>query len=876
MKKLLCILLSVLMLLSVFTVAVSAEATSVADFGWETDEEDGIKNYDGWTTEDGTTITATTVDAVEDNRIWKNLIEDEENFSVTLQYNANNTSSGYMKVLGVSIELDGRHGNGNQVYLKVDGQGKDWISCTNCDIPVTFNRKDGGKLTVLLKGGPTLELEPKESSVNLELGLYAGTVVFGDITVGEPIDIGAIEKTPADFGWQTDSSATFNGWTAKSAVEMTVDYGKTDGDHRIWKSFIEDEDDYAASLRYAAAAESSGYIKVQGNIVELDSRSGKGDELNIKINSEEQGWIKADSMTADLSVSRVDGGKLALAIRGLNGETVSFEMDKKESNTNLELGIYAGKLTFSAISFDGSGVIVPGEKTPADFGWKTDDSASYAGWKAENAANLTATYDETDGNHRLWKNLLKDDEENFVLTITYKASAESSGYIKLFGNKLELDSRNGNGDELYLKLNDADEGTWYEFAGCVATVTITRKNGGSLTIQAGDYSQTIGVKENNSNVEIGIYEGVVNFSGFAVTEPGNPVVDPDTKTPGDFGWETDNSDFSGWTATDAANITADYDKTANNHRIWKKLTESWNNCYVFFKYTGSATSSGFFKVMGNIVEFNCRGGNGNQIYLKVGEGSGDWVDAKNCAASVLIQRGAKGNLKVTVMGDGNPKSVTFELTPSEVNQNFEIGCYAGVNKFTGITGGAQSTVFTDVPVGSWYYNAVYSAVAQGLFNGTSATAFSPLNKMSRAMLVQVLYNLEGKPTVSTAPAFADVKAGDWFANAVVWASENNIVSGTGNGKFDPNGNITREQIASILFRYAAFKGADISGSAELTAFPDQSKVSSWALASVKWAVSAGLISGKTSNGTTVLDPKGNATRAEVSSMMVRFVDFLSK
>lgn len=189
--------------------------------------------------------------------------------------------------------------------------------------------------------------------------------------------------------------------------------------------------------------------------------------------------------------------------------------------------------------------------------------------------------------------------------------------------------------------------------------------------------------------------------------------------------------------------------------------------------------------------------------------------------------------------------------------------------------GEVNNRFADVHQSDWFFTVAYQAFEQGLMNGTSDTTFVPTGDMTRAMLVQVLYNLEHRPDSSGAKnPFSDVSNDQWYADAVIWAASNEIVGGVGGGRFDPDGKITREQIATILFRYAGFKHADISGEAELGAFIDAKAVSAWALSSIKWAVDAGILSGRANGAVLELAPLDPATRAEVAAMMVRFLKVL--
>ena len=178
-----------------------------------------------------------------------------------------------------------------------------------------------------------------------------------------------------------------------------------------------------------------------------------------------------------------------------------------------------------------------------------------------------------------------------------------------------------------------------------------------------------------------------------------------------------------------------------------------------------------------------------------------------------------------------------------------------------------SAHFTDIGAGDWYHEAVDFAVENGLFGGMSATTFEPNTAMTRAMLVTVLWRYEGSPAEGT-NSFTDVPDGQWYTDAVAWAAHNGIVGGVGNNRFDPNGNITREQMATILFRYSNSLGLDTSDREELDYFPDGDQVSAYALDALSWAVSTGLINGSEGK----LLPQGNATRAQVATILMRFIE----
>lgn len=180
--------------------------------------------------------------------------------------------------------------------------------------------------------------------------------------------------------------------------------------------------------------------------------------------------------------------------------------------------------------------------------------------------------------------------------------------------------------------------------------------------------------------------------------------------------------------------------------------------------------------------------------------------------------------------------------------------------------------FTDVKAADWFYAAVQYVNEKGLMAGTGNTTFSPHDNTTRGMIVTILYRLEGTPTVSTANPFDDVAVGQYYADAVVWAAENQIVSGYGNAKFGPNDPITREQIAVIMMKYAQTKGYDVSARADLAKYSDTGAISGWAKEALAWANTAGLIQGDGSK----LNPGGKAQRCQVASILNRFVDNIAK
>ena len=186
---------------------------------------------------------------------------------------------------------------------------------------------------------------------------------------------------------------------------------------------------------------------------------------------------------------------------------------------------------------------------------------------------------------------------------------------------------------------------------------------------------------------------------------------------------------------------------------------------------------------------------------------------------------------------------------------------------------AEKLPFTDVPENAWYYDAVAYAYKNEWMNGTTGTTFAPGITTSRAMIVTILHRIEGLPSIQESSAFLDVPLDAWYADAVDWAAEHGIVEGYSDTAFGPNDPITREQMAAILYRYAQYKGYDVSAKADLNKFTDADEISNYALEALQWANAEGLINGK---GDGVLDPRGQASRAEAAAILTRFNEVVAE
>ena len=266
-----------------------------------------------------------------------------------------------------------------------------------------------------------------------------------------------------------------------------------------------------------------------------------------------------------------------------------------------------------------------------------------------------------------------------------------------------------------------------------------------------------------------------------------------------------------------------------------------------------STSTGSYRITvkpsdhGTVSPSRTTAGKGGTVTLTVTPDEGYRLEK-------LTVKDASGNeLKLVDQGEGR-YSFTMPDTNVTVEASFVLDDGAGLP-------------FTDVAVGDWYYDAVAYVYENGLMTGTSGTLFSPNATTTRAMIVTILYRLEGSPVANGSAGFTDVAYGTWYTAAVNWAAANDIVTGYGSGKFGPMDPITREQMAAILFRYADFKGMDTTARADLSGYTDAGDISAYAVEAMSWANAEGFITGTTA---TTLKPQGSATRAQVATILTRY------
>lgn len=240
--------------------------------------------------------------------------------------------------------------------------------------------------------------------------------------------------------------------------------------------------------------------------------------------------------------------------------------------------------------------------------------------------------------------------------------------------------------------------------------------------------------------------------------------------------------------------------------------------------------------------------------IEIVDDEGDKIDAKKVDDEDNKYTFRMANCDVTVTVTFKEEGKTTEDTDKEEDKDDEE---------------TTELNFTDVKESDWFYKGVAYVVDKGVMSGVSENQFDPSGKLTRAMMVQMLYNMEDRPACDAENAFIDVPVGQWYTDAVIWANDEKIVSGMGDGLFAPNMEITREQMVVMLYNYAKYKGYDVTASADLSKFADNASVSTWAQPAMQWAVAEGYISGM---GDNQLAPHGTATRAEIASVIMRFME----
>lgn len=322
--------------------------------------------------------------------------------------------------------------------------------------------------------------------------------------------------------------------------------------------------------------------------------------------------------------------------------------------------------------------------------------------------------------------------------------------------------------------------------------------------------------------------------------------------------------FDGWFTADGTEVTTNtvFSEDTTIHAEWTRTSSGGSHKFdnyitVITPKNGEVSVSDDWAYEDDKITLTITPDDGYEVdKIEIVDDEGDKIDAKKVEDKDNKYTFRMANCDVTVTVTFKEEGKTTEDTDKEEDKDDESTETTKLN-------------FTDVKETDWFFKGVEYVVDKGVMSGVSENQFDPSGKLTRAMLVQMLYNMESRPACDAENAFMDVPVGQWYTDAVIWANDEKIVSGMGEGLFAPNMEITREQMVAMLYNYAKYKGYDVTASADLSAFADTASVSAWAQPAMQWAVAEGYISGM---GDSQLAPQGTATRAEIASVIMRFME----
>ena len=346
-------------------------------------------------------------------------------------------------------------------------------------------------------------------------------------------------------------------------------------------------------------------------------------------------------------------------------------------------------------------------------------------------------------------------------------------------------------------------------------------------------------------------DGVTPDSAYTVSENTTITLPTPSRSHYSFeGWYNGNNLVeSPYTVTGDVELTAKWHRTSS-HRYDGYIT-------IINPKNGDVSVSDSWADEDDKITLTITPDKGYEVdKIEIVDDEGDKIDAKKVDDEDNKYTFRMANCDVTVTVTFKEEGKTTEDTDKEEDKDDETTETTKLN-------------FTDVKETDWFFKGVEYVVDKGVMSGVSENEFAPSGKLTRAMLVQMLYNMESRPACDAENAFMDVPVGQWYTDAVIWANDAKIVSGMGEGLFAPNMEITREQMVAMLYNYAKYRGYDVTASADLSAFADTASVSAWAQPAMQWAVAEGYISGM---GDSQLAPQGTATRAEIASVIMRFME----
>ena len=755
-------------------------------------------------------------------------------------------------------------------------------------------------LEAVAASGGTVDLLVDEATVeSLSLTIAGDVVIKGTGTINVTVE-DVDDKNTSVFTIQNTGSLTLDG------VKMVVNgvpnetYGS----------------DGTAFTLYGNDADEVGSEVIVKNGGELDLR-----DLN-------KGFIMGGPAPSTAKVTVESGVLNASGIDGnfSNGGEFVFDHATVDIVAGVDDSIYAGhalsvhkltatasKITATATKY-GLNITDEGGKVELlegstlevkDSGTKFNDGTAAANMQKGSTlvVDKTSTLSVTGTNNKLHL----DEAGTSVLLGTVEADMNTVPYIYAVGFKANAADANETITGLFTELaqlvgaedtpdpiTDSDDNTMFVLftgTGDSDTYTLTVTKGGTQVYTENLDATKGGViyftfeQDGGSHTDEAIASGTYTLK----VEKGEDVVGTTDITLAKVSFETDSGDapdaFYG-AAGDTVTLPADKPtKTGYNFAGWKNETAGED---------AETFKAGAEYLMGSddvtlTAQWNRRNSGGGAPSGGGGSAATEYAvtvsTADNGSVAVSPKNAEKGDtVTVTVTPDEGYVLASLTVTDKDGDKvsttKGEDGKYTFKMPASAVTveavfaeeGTVSELPFEDVKVEQWFYEAVKYVYDNEMMNGVSATEFAPDASLTRGTIARVLFNLEGAAS-GAAATFDDVPADAWFADAVNWAAANDIVTGYGDGTFGPDNNITREQMATILYRYAQFKGYDVSVKGDLSAFTDGADVSEWAKDALSWCVGVKLINGR-DNGT--VDALGTATRAEIAQIFMNFCENIAK
>lgn len=750
-----------------------------------------------------------------------------------------------------SIAISGELPNGANVTYTSDGEedrSLATVGTLNVTAKITCVGYDELKLSAKLK------IEPKEITANVSAQdkIYDGTT---DAIISESSLVGVF--TGDDVSANLPTAGTFANKNAGKDILVSVDEIKLSGTDKNNYKIIQPSNIKADINKKS--------LKIATTDVEVTY----GEAINPTVTY--SGFITGEDekiLTKDVVISgydsKPDAGEYDIILSG--AEATNYDI----SYTNAKLKVNKKGLTITELKVfdkeaDGTATAKVNTSSLKVSGILEDDDVSV------NFSNVTATFESIEIGNNIDVNiegltLAGTDAKNYDLPTTFTAKASIKERITAaeIVEQIELDKSSIDSENNKIELPTVPNGykitissssneNVIDLDGSVAPVetettvklkyTIERNDDETDVFETNEITVTIPATEKIKVTLKAQTNGTVSgdgeyFKNSSVTVSAVP---------------NDGYVFSGW-----------YNGNNLVSRDENYIFKAKSNIELTAKFTRKNTSTG--------------GAGGGSITTTTytievvqnenGKISPDTIKVKKGENQKFEIKADDGYKILEVLVDGKSVNVVTEYTFNNLNADHTIeAIFAKIEDKEEI----WQNPFMDVRENDWFFDAVKFANQNKLLNGMSNSEFGPDVSMTRAMLVTILYRLENEPGVNKSKAFSDVNASDYYASAVAWAWQNNIVLGTNENEFAPNIQITREQVATIFYRYAEYKKYDITVGEDtnILSYKDFSEISEYAIAPMQYMVGAGLIKGKTES---TLNPKDFVTRAEIATILQRFIE----